>query len=359
MTLDADRFAALVCDWCLEVEAGQKVLISTSTLAREPTLALVAALTARGAWSSLALDPPGSRVAFLAHAGPELLAGANPFRVAALETADALLHIEAPANTRELAGVDPALLARLSTANRRLSEIQMSKRWAISIWPTPGLAQEAGMSEGDYAAFLERALFLDQPDPLAAWRQLRENQQVLVDRLSSAREVRIRSERTDITLGVTGRTWRNSDGRRNMPSGEVFTSPHETSANGHVYFDLPSNLRGANVGGISLSFVDGVVTAAHAEQGDAHLQAQLDTDAGARRLGEIGIGTNFGIDRATGSTLLDEKIGGTIHLALGRSYAECGGVNESAIHWDIVCDLRGGGEIIADGEVISRDGRFL
>ncbi len=356
--IDPERFAALICDWCLEAEAGQKVLISTTTLAQEPTLALVEALTARGAWSSLALEPPGSRVAFLDHAPAELLEAANPFAVAAMETADALLRIDASANTRELAGIEPARLARLSTANRRLSEIQMSKRWAISIWPTPALAQEAGMSERAYGAFLERALFLDQPDPVAAWRRLRADQQVLVDRLSSAREVRIRTERTDITLGVQGRTWRNSDGKRNMPSGEVFTSPHETSANGHIFFDVPSNLGGATVSGISLSFVDGVVREAHAEQGDALLQARLNTDAGARRLGEIGIGTNFGIDRATGSTLLDEKIGGTIHLALGRSYTECGGLNESAIHWDIVCDLRRGGEILVDGEVISTDGQF-
>ena len=357
--IDADQFAALICDWCLEVQAGQKVLISTSTLAQAPTLALVSTLAARGAWSSLDLEPPGSRVAFLHHAPAELLEVANPFRVAALQTADAVLHIDAPANTRELAGTDPSLLARVATANRRLSEIRMSRRWAISLWPTPALAQEAGMSERDYGALLQRALFLDRPDPVAAWRQLREDQQVLVDRLSPAREVRIRSERTDITLGVAGRTWRNSDGKRNMPSGEVFTSPHETSANGHICFDVPSNLRGAHVSDITLTFVDGVVTQAHAEQGDEHLQAQLGTDAGARRLGEIGIGTNFGITRATGSTLLDEKIGGTVHLALGRSYPECGGLNESAIHSDIVCDLRAGGEISVDGEVISRDGRFL
>ena len=237
--IDSQRFAALICDWCLEVEAGQKVLISTTTLAQEPALALLSAITARGAWASLALDPPGSRVAFLEHAGPELLEAANPFRLAAMETADALLRLDAPANTRELAGIDPARLARQNTANRRFSEIQMSRRWAVSIWPTAALAQEAGMSERDYGAFLERALFLDQPDPMAAWQRLRQNQQGLVDRLSVAREVRIVSERTDITLGVAGRTWRNSDGKRNMPSGEVFTSPHETSANGHVFFDLP------------------------------------------------------------------------------------------------------------------------
>ncbi len=173
-------------------------------------------------------------------------------------------------------------------------------------------------------------------------------------RLSGARRIRIEADGTDITLEVGGRTWINSDGRRNMPSGEVFTGPHERSANGTIRFTVPSP-RGATVSDVTLTFEDGEVVAATAEQGQEQLDAALAIDDGARLLGELGIGTNAGIDRATGSILLDEKMAGTVHLALGRSYPETGGTNVSALHWDLICDLRPGGQLSADGEpVVSR-----
>lgn len=212
------------------------------------------------------------------------------------------------------------------------------------------------MSDRDYERFLVRALFLDQADPIAAWQELSVRQARLVARLSVASEITIAAPGTDLRLNVAGRTWINSDGRRNMPSGEVFTGPHEASAHGTIRFDVPSNFGGAEVAGVELTFVDGEVVAARAERGDDRLQAALATDAGARFLGELGVGTNAGIDRATGSTLLDEKIAGTIHLALGRSYPETGATNESALHWDLICDLRSGGSLSADGEVLIQDG---
>jgi aminopeptidase len=211
----------------------------------------------------------------------------------------------------------------------------------------------------EYAEFVRRALFLDQPDPILAWRSLSERQARIVARLSTARDVRIEADRTDLRLNVAGRTWVNSDGRRNMPSGEVFTSPVERSATGQIRFDVPSSNRGADVSGVELTFKDGEVVAARAELGDEQLQAALATDAGARSLGELGIGTNSGIDRATGSTLLDEKIAGTIHLALGRSFPEAGGENQSALHWDLICDLRGGGRVTVDSDVLIEDGAFV
>jgi aminopeptidase len=180
-----------------------------------------------------------------------------------------------------------------------------------------------------------------------------------VERLARAKEVRIESEDTDLSLSVKGRDWVNSDGRRNMPSGEVFTGPHESSATGRIRFDVPSSPAGVHVEGVVLELRDGEVVSARADQGDEYLQRALATDEGARRLGELGIGTNFGIDRPVGTILFDEKIGGTVHLALGRSYPETGGKNESALHWDLICDLRGGGRITADGEVVQEDGRFV
>jgi aminopeptidase len=211
------------------------------------------------------------------------------------------------------------------------------------------------MSDDDYAAFVNRALFLDRPDPVGAWRELSEHQQRLVDRLSTAKEIRIEADGTDLRLRIDGRTWINSDGRRNMPSGEVFTGPLEDSASGTIRFTIPSSPRGVLVEGVELTFENGEVTKATAERGQDYLEASLATDAGARLLGELGIGTNVGIDRPTGAILLDEKMAGTVHLALGRSYPETGGCNASALHWDLICDLRAGGRLTADGEPVTLD----
>jgi aminopeptidase len=234
----------------------------------------------------------------------------------------------------------------------------MKKRWCSTLWPTQAGAQQAGMNLADFETFVARALFLDQPDPERSWGELRAFQATLIERLRGGTSLRLEAAGTDLTLNVKGRMWQNSDGKRNMPSGEVFTGPHEASANGIVSFSVPSSPAGVDVAGVRLEFKDGLVVGASAERGEAYLQRALQTDAGARRLGEIGIGTNFGIDRAIGATLFDEKIGGTVHLALGRSYPETGGKNESALHWDLICDLRPGGKLSADGEVVVQDGRF-
>jgi aminopeptidase len=258
--------------------------------------------------------------------------------------------IDAPANANELAEVDPALIARVSVARAPLREAQLARRWCGTIVPTPALAQQAAMAEEDYAAFLTRALLLDRPDPIGAWRDLSGSQAKLIERLQDAEEVRIEADGTDVSLRVEGRTWINSDGRRNMPSGEVFTGPLERSANGTIRFTVPTGPRGVTVTGVELAFRDGEVVDARAERGEEYLRAALATDDGARYLGELGIGTNTGIDRATGHILLDEKMAGTVHLALGRSYPETGATNKSALHWDLICDLRAGGRITADGE---------
>jgi aminopeptidase len=213
------------------------------------------------------------------------------------------------------------------------------------------------MSEDDYAAFVASALFLDRPDPVQAWRELTEVQGRLIGRLAVAQEIRIEAEETDLRLRVDGRTWINSDGKHNMPSGEVFTGPLEDSANGTVRFTVPSSPSGVEVADIRLRFEEGRVIEAGAQRGDEYLQAALETDAGARFLGELGIGTNAGIDRPTGSILLDEKMAGTVHLALGRSYPETGGTNQSALHWDMICDLRDGGRLSVDGETLPLNGR--
>jgi aminopeptidase len=351
---DPEAFANLLCDWCLDVHERDYLLVFTTTRAAPLIRALHRALITRGAWTpGLRIGLPGLTEDFYALASDEQLDAYPPLDMAEIEHADAYLRIDAPENTRALAEVDPAKIARTAKARAPLQEVRLSKRWCGTIWPTPALAQDAGMSDDDYAAFINRALFLDRADPVQAWRDLSDRQQQLVDRLNTAKEIRIEADGTDLTLRVDGRTWINSNGRRNMPSGEVFTGPLEDSANGTIRFTVPSSPRGVLVEDVTLTFENGKVTDATAARGQGYLDAALAGDDGARFLGEIGIGTNTGINRATGSVLLDEKIAGTVHLALGRSYPETGGVNRSALHWDLICDLRAGGRLSADGEPVT------
>jgi aminopeptidase len=353
--IEPAALAALLCDYCLEVRPGQQVVVRSTTLASPLLLALQRALLEREAWPVLRVALPGQEEGFWSAAREVHLDGFPRLDLVEAESTDASLTIHAPANTRALAGVEPSLLARGARARAAVREAALARRWCVSVWPTPALAQDAGMGTDAFASFVERALFLDRPDPVGSWRDLSDSQARLIERLSAARELRIEGEGTDLVLGVAGRTWINSDGRRNMPSGEVFTGPHEGSASGVVRFGVPSSPRGVEVAGVSLEFRDGVVVSARADRGDEVLQAMLATDEGARRLGEIGIGTNYGIDRAVGMTLLDEKIGGTVHLALGRSYPETGGTNESAIHWDLICRPD---RLTADGETILQNGQL-
>jgi aminopeptidase len=354
--IDPDAFAALVCDWCLECRPGDQVMVVSTTLAVPAVRAVNRALITRGAWPALRVSPPGVLEDFYRLAGEGQLDRFAPLELAEVQAADAYLRIDAPENTRALASVDPSVVTRAARARAPIQEVRLGKRWCGTIWPTPALAQQAGMSTEDYARFLAGALFLDRPDPVAAWRELSERQAGLVERLSPAREIRIEAEGTDLRLRVDDRTWINSDGKHNMPSGEVFTGPLEDSANGTIRFTVPSTTRGAEVAGVELTFAGGEVVRATAERGQEYLDAALATDARARFLGELGIGTNPGIDRPTGSTLLDEKIAGTVHLALGRSYPETGGRNASALHWDLICDLRQGGTLTADGDPITLTG---
>ncbi|CAA9478827.1 MAG: Aminopeptidase [uncultured Solirubrobacteraceae bacterium] len=355
---DPRAFAALLCDYCLEVRPGQQVVVRSSTLAAPLLLELQSALLGREAWPLLRVDLPGQSENWWQSARDAHLDSHAAVDLHEARETDASIRIDAPENAAALANVDPARMARAARARSEIREAALRRRWNLTLWPTPALAQQAGMGTAEYSAFVTRALFLDREDPVAAWRELSAFQAGLVERLAPTRTLRIEAEGTDLTLDVSGRTWINSDGKRNMPSGEVFTGPHEGSAEGRVSFSVPTSPGGVEVAGVTLEFRAGRVVSAHAERGETYLREMLATDDGAKRLGEIGIGANFGIDRPTGTILLDEKLGGTIHLALGRSYPETGGTNASAIHWDLICDLRRGGRLTADGEVIQENGAF-
>ena len=358
-TLDPAAFADLLAGYCLEIEEDQHVVIRSSVMATPLLLELQRAVLERGAWPRFDTELPGQSRGFYAHARDEQLDDFDDLAMAEAKGLTAVLGIQAPYEPHELAGVDPRRIARAARARRPVRERTMKKRWCSTLWPTPAGAALAGMPLRDFAAFVRGATFLDQPDPVAAWRGLSRFQDVLIERLKDVRELRLEADGTDLTLNVKGRRWVNSDGRRNMPSGEVFTGPHETSAEGHVRFTVRSAPAGTDVDGVELTFRAGEVVEARAATGEEHLHAALATDDGARRLGELGIGTNFGIQRPIGAILFDEKIGGTVHLALGRSYPETGGRNDSALHWDLICDLRAGGHLTADGEPLLVNGRFV
>jgi aminopeptidase len=353
-----ERWAALLCDYCFEIQPGQSLAIQTSTAALPLVRGLHNALLEREAFPWLRLSYPEQRSDFHAHAHGLQLERAGPADVAALERVDAFLRIEADAQTL-LRDVPPAKLMRERRTSAQLSSARAGKSWCVTLFPTAGYAEQAGMSLPDFEAFVVNAMFLDREQPVSGWLEIRARQTSLVERLERAKIVQLETARTRLTLDVGGRVWRNSDGKRNMPSGEVFSSPWESSAQGTVFFDVPTNVSGHRVSGVRLDFRDGVVVNASAEQGEPYLLQALETDEGARRLGEIGIGTNAGIQRGTGNILFDEKIGGTVHLAVGSSYAECGGLNRSALHWDLIMDMRVGGRVLLDGEVFQENGRFV
>jgi aminopeptidase len=281
-----------------------------------------------------------------------------------MEIYDAYLFIQAEDNTRALSGVDPARIARIQQTQSPVRERFYERdnagelRWCFSVFPTHAHAQDAGMSLADYEGFVYAAGHLHEEDPVARWQAIEREQQRVVDFLSRHDEIHILASDTDLSYRVGGRRWINSCGRRNFPDGEVFTSPIEESVNGTVRFSYPAIFAGTEAEGVSLTFRDGQVVEASAARGEEFLKTMLDQDAGARRVGEVAFGLNYHVQQFTGSILFDEKIGGTMHLALGRAYRETGGTNHSAIHWDMICDMRQG-QVYADGQLCYAAGRFL
>lgn len=354
----AARWADLLTDYCLRVAPGETILIGSEMAAWPLVAACFKAALLRGAHPLVRPDFPELTEIFLTHASDAQLARLSPSVLHDAGLADARLRISAEADTRAMTRVDPRRQAIADRALAPLRQVAREKRWALTQYPTAGYASDAGMSTEEYEAFAVRSMFLDRPDPAEAWRELGRSQAGLVAFMAGVSTIRIEADGTDITLSVAGRAWINSDGRRNMPSGEIFTGPIETSAQGRLRCGFPVCRDGRALAGIALEFDSGRVVSARADAGEDYLLSMIGLDDGARFLGELGLGLNYGIDRFTGSILYDEKIGGTVHLALGQSYPETGGVNESALHWDLIVDTRTDGRITADGRVVMEDGRW-
>ncbi len=358
------KMADVLVNYCLELKPGDTFLMAGTSLAAPLIRETYRAAFRAGAHPVVRVSLPGLDEILYAEASAEQLQFVPRITREEVEFFDARLVIQAAQNTRSLSGVDPQRMtlhqAAMGFMGRRLMERSASGelRRCLTLFPTEAHAQDAEMSLADYENFVFESCLLDQPDPAQAWRNVRAEQQRIVDYLTAHDTIHIVAPCTDITYRVGGRTWLNSDGKRNFPSGEVFTGPIEDSAEGHVRFTYPAIYNGREVEDVRLTFEAGKVVDATASRGQELLLAMLETDPGARFLGEVAFGLNSGIRRFTRNILFDEKIGGTMHMALGRSYPDSGGKNDSAIHWDLICDLRDG-EVTADGDVCYRAGKFL
>lgn len=353
------KLASLLVEYSVGAGEGDQVIVSGG-VASEPLIKEVyARLLDAGAIPIPQVALPGVQEIFFQHARDHHYEKTPPILRSIYEGADAFISILAPRNTKALAAVDPKKQQAIGKRDKALQEIVLGKdRWAVTLFPTDALAQESEMSLDDYEEFAFAAMALNEDDPVYYWREKAGEQGRLIERLEKADRIRITGPGTDLELSVKGRKFINGDGKKNMPCGEVFTGPIEDSAEGEVSFGIPVAVGGREVSGVYLRFEEGKVVESSAEKGEEYLHAMLDADEGSRYLGELGIGTNYAIERATKNILFDEKLGGTVHLAVGRSYAETGGKNDSSVHWDLICDLREGGELYADGELLQRDGEF-
>jgi len=356
-----EQMADVLVNYSLGVQPGWQVGIQSSTLAAPLIAAVYRKVLAAGGHPVTDISLPGLSELLLKLGDDAQLGAVSPFARVLWEEFDALLFIHAEETTRPHGAVPPERLALWTAARRRTNRgfawREQGKPYCITAFPTPAAAQDADMSLSEYEDFVFRACMLDAPDPIAAWRGVRDSQQRLVDWLQGKREVHVESADIDLTLGIAGRTFLNSDGKYNFPSGEIFTGPQEDSVRGRIHFTYPAHYGGRDVEDVTLVFEAGRVAHFTAGRGADYLARVLDTDAGARRLGEFAIGTNPGVDRFTRNVLFDEKMAGTIHCALGQSYAQTGGANTSAIHWDMVADMHAG-RITVDGALFYEDGAF-
>jgi aminopeptidase len=360
-----ERLAGVLVDYSTRVKAGDLVCIDTGPAAAPLVRELWRRVLEAGGHPHLRLDVDGAQELLLREGSDAQLDWVSPLRRSEVERADVRIAIEADVNTRANTSVDPERQARAERAREPLRRVHFARassgdlRAVVTLYPTEAAAQDADMSLAEYEDFVYHAGLLDRDDPVAEWEELERGYARLAEWLGRRREIRVAGDGTDLTLGVEGRTWVPCGGRENFPDGEVFTGPIETKVDGTIRFSYPASYGGRRVSGVELEFRGGEVVRAQADEGEMFLREMLALDDGARRVGEFSFGMNEAVNEFTGHTLFDEKIGGTVHLALGASYPESGGKVRSALHWDLVCDLRTGSGVYADDELVYRDGRFV
>jgi len=360
-----ETVAKILVDYSVEVQPNQLVRITGGPEGAPLILAVYKKVLERGAHPFLQVELGEAEELLYTYASDAQLDYVPPFMREVVEQIDASIGIWTDVNTKQLTNADPAKQSRRAVARRPFSERLLERaakkelRWTGTLYPTQAFAQDAEMSLREFEDFVYKACLVHEPDPIKAWRTISKKQQRLVDWLNKARQIHVVGPDTDLKLEVTGREWVNCDGHENFPDGEIFTGPIEESVNGHIRYTYPACHFGREVEDVRLQFKDGKVIKATAAKNEQFLLKMLETDEGARYVGEFAFGTNSGIQRFTKNTLFDEKIGGTIHLALGKGFLETGSKNKSAIHWDMVCDLRDDGEVRVDGTLFLKDGMIL
>ena len=359
------RLADVLVGYSASVREGDVVLLEGPDLAEPLLVELYRRVLRAGGNPMPRVFLDGIDEATFAESSDEQLEWVSPIRTEEIERLDVRIVVLGDWNTKSLTSVDPAKQARRQRSLRELGKRFLERaaagelRWVLTAYPVDAAAQDAQMSLREYEEFVYRAALLDDGDPVARWRAFGERLERVAAFLGTKEELRVVGPGTDLRLGVGGRTWIPSSGHENFPDGEVFTGPVETSVEGTIRFSYPAVFRGRAVDDVQLRFEGGEVVEGTAAHGQEFLEEMLAVDTGARRVGEFAFGLNDAIDVFTRNILFDEKLGGTVHLALGASYPETGGQNESGLHWDMICDLRRGGEVYADGELVYRDGAFL
>jgi aminopeptidase len=360
-----EKLADMLVNYSVAVKAGDKVVIECDAIAEPLVKAVYVKALEAGGHPLVMARIPGTTELLYRHASDEQLQHVpEPARLI-MDTYDVRIVLIGEDNTKALSGVDPARMVLRSQSRSELMETAMRRsaagelRWTVTIFPTNACAQDAEMSLSDYEDFVYSACMPDPEDPIGYWRRFSAWQQRLVEVLKGKERVHVTGPETDLRLSIAGRNFQNCDAHFNVPDGEVFTGPVEDSIEGHVHFSYPAIEAGREVTGVRLWFEGGRVVKATADKNEEFLLKTLDTDEGSRRVGEFAIGTNEGITSFTREILFDEKISGSFHLALGAGYPETGSQNKSAIHWDMICDLRDGGEIRVDNELLYKDGKFV
>ncbi len=364
------RLAEVLVDHSVRVQKGENVYLQTDSWLAMPLVQEVYRLIIRRGghpYPHIGLNPNGGSTdrIFMEEASDEQIDHLSAQALVDMQAMHCYIGIGASENTRHLSGIDPTRISRRQKATRPVTDARLEKRWVVTRYPTNAMAQEADMGLAALEDFYYGAALVD-------YNEMYERQRGMKEAFDQGADVRIVAPETDLSLSIRGRVGRISWGRRNVPDGEFYFAPVEDSAKGVVAFTYPAIWLGNEVGGVKLRFSGGKVVDASAERNEALLVSMLDTDDGARRLGEFGIGTNYAIGRFMKNMLFDEKMGGTVHLAVGNAYKATEGTfdgsapenvrNQSAIHWDMLVDLRemaGGGQLYLDGRCVQQDGKFL
>jgi aminopeptidase len=360
-----ERLAKLIVNYSVDVKKGKEILISAPLEAEPLALEMLREVLKAGGHPIMLPYFDRSEEVFFSEAREHQLKYKSPYKRFYYENLDGIIMIIADSNTRQLSSVPGEKIATTSAASTEIRKIFMERsaskelKWCGLVYPTNAMAQEASMSLTEYEDFVYSAVMADRRDPISEWKKVKRRQQGMVYRLDKVNRLEFHGLDTELKMSVKGRKWVNCCGDRNMPDGEVFSAPVENSVNGTIRFTYPGIYMGKEVEDISLKFSKGKIVKASAAKGEDLLKNLIAIDDGAKRLGEVAIGTNHNIKKFTKRILFDEKLGGTIHMAIGSCFPETKGKNLSAIHWDMIKDMKKDAEIIADGDTVYKNGKWL